>query len=149
MPGLTRWLPRLITALGVVHLVYVVAESPGVVRDMLIEGVVGASDDYRRDFVTWFFIGGLVLLMIAAMTRWAIRTSGWIPPHIGWWMLGIGVSDTVLEPDGGGWAVLLLGGLATYDSYRSRPNNATNQPAGTSPPVPTVGVDGVTPSSRG
>jgi Family of unknown function (DUF6463) len=114
-----NWLPRLIAGLGVIHLGYVVAESPGVVRDMLADGFVGASDDYRRDFVTWFFIGGLVLLMIAATARWAIRTTGRFPRPLAVGMLAIGVFDTLLEPDGGGYALVLLGGLATYAAYRS------------------------------
>jgi hypothetical protein len=122
MSRLSRLLPGLIAGLGVVHLVYVVAESPGVVRDMLADGFVGASNDYRRDFVTWFFIGGMVLLMLAATARWAIRVTGRFPRPLAVGLLAIGLFDTLLEPDGGGWLLLLLGALATYDAYRSAPS---------------------------
>ncbi|WP_328989598.1 DUF6463 family protein [Kribbella sp. NBC_01245] len=114
MTGLTRWLPRLTTGLGIVHLVYGVAESPGVIADMLGEGLIAASDDYRRDFVTWFFIGGLTLLTVGSMMRWAIRQTGRVPAHLGWWLTGVGVLDTLLEPDGGGWALLAIGLLTLY-----------------------------------
>lgn len=108
---LTRWLPAMTTGLGVIHLIWVVADLPDEVGAMLSEGLVGTSNNDSRDFATWFFIGGLVLLMIGSTMRWAVRHHGRIPAHLGWWILGLGVFDTLLEPDGGGYAQILLGCL--------------------------------------
>lgn len=116
---LTRWLPRLITGLGIVHFVYAAVESHEVIGDMVGDGVVGAADAYRRNYVVWFLVGGMTLLTLGAVTAWAVRTIGRIPAFIGWWMVCIGVFDSVLEPDGGGWLVLLLGALVVYDARRS------------------------------
>jgi hypothetical protein len=99
------------TALAVVHLIWAVTEMPDEIRSMLSEGFVGTSNNDSRDSATWFFIGGLVLLMIGSTMRWSVRTVGRIPVHLGWWVLGIGIFDTLLEPDGGGYALILLGGL--------------------------------------
>ncbi|ADB32123.1 hypothetical protein Kfla_3059 [Kribbella flavida DSM 17836] len=118
MSTLSRWVPRLVFGLGVVHVVYAVVESPGIMRDMVTAGVVNASSDIHRDYVTWFFIGGLATLMIAAVARWSVRVTGTLPAVLGWWMVGIGGLDTVLEPVGGGWILLLLGALTVYDARR-------------------------------
>ncbi|GAB3920974.1 hypothetical protein GCM10029976_007330 [Kribbella albertanoniae] len=108
---LTRWLPALTTGLGVIHLIWVVADLPDEVHAMLTEGFVGTSNNDSRDFATWFFIGGLVLLMIGTTMRWSVRHFGRIPTHLGWWILAIGLFDTLLEPNGGGYAQILLGSL--------------------------------------
>ncbi|MFC0624088.1 DUF6463 family protein [Kribbella deserti] len=108
---LTRWLPGLTIGLGVIHLGWVVADLPEEIRAMLADGFVGASNNDSRDFATWFFIGGLVLLMLGSTMRWTIRHSGEVPAVLGWWILGIGLFDTLLEPDGGGYGLALLGGL--------------------------------------
>lgn len=117
---LTRLLPRLITALAVVHLVYVVAESPDVIADMIDDGVVGAGDGFRRDYVIWMTIGGMALLTFGAVTAWMVRAIGRIPAFLGWWMAAIGVFDSTLEPNGGGWIILLLGAFVVYEDRRSR-----------------------------
>ncbi len=46
---LTRWLPALTTGLGVIHLIWVVADLPDEVRAMLTEGFVGTSNNDSRD----------------------------------------------------------------------------------------------------
>ncbi|GAA0592396.1 hypothetical protein GCM10009534_28350 [Kribbella sandramycini] len=104
-------MPTLTTSLGVIHLIWVVADLPDEVTGMLADGVVGASNTDSRDFATWFFIGGLVLLMIGSTMRWFVRQIGRIPTRLGWWMFALGVFDTLLEPDGGGYAQILLGVL--------------------------------------
>lgn len=117
---LTRLVPRLVTGLGVIHLVYAVVESPGVLRAMAVDGVLGASDDYQRDYVTWFLVAGFALLLTGGVMRWAVRRTGELPPSVGWWLLGIGVFDVVLEPTGGSWALALLGALTAYATLRDQ-----------------------------
>ncbi|MGH3713919.1 MAG: DUF6463 family protein [Micromonosporaceae bacterium] len=128
MSQLTRWLPRLITGLGVVHVIYAVAESPGEIGGMATSGLLGAADTWRRHYVVWFLIGAFTLFMIGSMSRWAIRRAGAIPPHLGWWMLAIGVFDTVLEPYGGGYLVFALGALILYQARGAAPAPAAYPP---------------------
>ncbi|WP_232666803.1 DUF6463 family protein [Pseudonocardia sp. TRM90224] len=127
MSRLTRALPWMIIGLGVFHLGYVVAESPGIVGAIIADGLAGASNTVERDFVTWFFIGGLALLFFGMTAQWHVRNRGELPAHVGWWLLGIGAFDTALEPDGGGWIMLALGLLAVFDLRRNRRRAAADQ----------------------
>nr|WP_255513090.1 DUF6463 family protein [Kribbella sp. VKM Ac-2527] len=125
--GLDRWLPRSMTILGAVHLVYGVVESPGVIRDMLADGLVSTADNAERGYVVWFMVSGVALLAVAWMARWAARTVGRMPAALGWWLVVIGALIVITEPVSGGWLVMLLGALTVVAARRAI--RAVPQPA--------------------
>ena len=119
MSGLDRWLPRLMFALGIFHLLYGVAESPGVIRDMFGDGLLGSADNGQRGYVVWFMVGGVAMLTVAWMAGWSVRTAGRLPAALGWWLIGIGVPIVVTEPGSGGWLVMILGALTVVAARRT------------------------------
>ncbi|WP_145805244.1 DUF6463 family protein [Kribbella amoyensis] len=127
-PRLTRRVPVLTSGLGVVHLVYAVAESPDVLRAMAADGILAAANDYQRDYVTWFVVAGFTLLMTGSILRWTVRRTGQVPPSAGWWLLGTGIFAVILEPTGGAWALVLLGALTAYASRQEVRNPASSEP---------------------
>jgi hypothetical protein len=128
MSGLDRWLPRLLTGLGGIHLLFGVVESPGVIRDMLADGLVGTADTAERAYVVWFLVAGMAMLTIGALAGYAVRTTGRLPASLGWWLIGTGLLITVTQPTSGGWLLMLLGFLAVVAARRSaRPPAAVSR----------------------
>ncbi|MQA77334.1 MAG: hypothetical protein GEV10_02445 [Streptosporangiales bacterium] len=121
MSGLTRWTPRLVLALGVVHLVYGVVFSWSVLVEMAAEGVVATVHGAERGYVLWFLAAGIAMLTLGAFGTWAARTAGRLPSALGWGLVAIGLFVSIPEPISGGWLVLALGVLALGAARRSRP----------------------------
>lgn len=130
MSGLDRWLPRLMTGLGAVHVLFGVVESPGVIRDMLADGLVNTADSPQREYVVYFLVAGLAMLTIGMMAGYAVRTTGRLPAFLGWWLIATGLLITVTDLLSGGWLVILLGVLTVVAARRS-----TRRPAHEPAPV--------------
>jgi len=109
--GLTRWTPRLVCALGIIHLLYGIVFSWPVVVEMVTEGFVATVHGAERGYVIWFLAAGISLLTFGAIGSWAAKTTGRLPAALGWGLIALGLLVGVPEPLSGGWIVVLLGVL--------------------------------------
>lgn len=125
--ALSRWLPRLIIALALIHLAYgLFVEHPGVLGDMARDGLWASADSDNREYFLWFMIGGLALLALGHTAHRAVAATGRIPAFIGGHLLAIGLTIAVFSPNGGGWLVILLGALTLLTARRQAVNTSVN-----------------------
>jgi hypothetical protein len=115
MTALTRWVPRLIDGLAVVHLAYGVAapEMADALRGIVAGGVVNTvAGQPAHGLWMWSMATGVALLGLGEVARWAAKETGRLPARLGGWLLALAVPMVVLEPVSGGWLVGALGLLA-------------------------------------
>lgn len=120
MSGLTRWTPRLVLVVAVIHLAYGGVFSWSVLVEMAAEGVVGTVSGAERGYAVWFLVAGIALLTLGALGTWAAKTTGRLPGALGWGLVAIGLFVSLTEPASGGWLVLVLGVLALVAARRAR-----------------------------
>ncbi|WP_176573288.1 DUF6463 family protein [Nonomuraea pusilla] len=115
---LTRWVPRLIIAIALVHFVWAFAQPnawAAIASDGFVRALVDIEpDDYfAREASVWFLAAGVALLALGTLSRHLVRTTGRLPAQLGWYLVGIGAPLCVLYfPVTGGWPVLAIGVLA-------------------------------------
>ncbi|MER7498629.1 DUF6463 family protein [Nonomuraea pusilla] len=115
---LTRWVPRLIIAIALVHFVWAFVQPnawAAIAGDGFVRAVADTeSGDYsEREASVWFLAAGVALLALGTLSRHLVRTTGRLPAQLGWYLVGIGVSLCVLYfPVTGGWPLLAIGVLA-------------------------------------
>ncbi|AHH97757.1 DUF6463 family protein [Kutzneria albida] len=115
----TRWIPSLLTATGVLHLLYGAATLAPVIGDILGAGLVNAVGGHLdRQAAFWFLVAAPNLSALGELARWAVRRTGTLPARLGGWLLGIGVVGVVLLPVSGFWLVLIIGVLALVAARR-------------------------------
>lgn len=117
MNRLARWVPRLIIATAVLHLVWAFAQ-PNAWGEIARDGFFMALADmnapgyWPREGSVWFLACGPALLAIGTLARHAVRTTGRLPAQVGWYMLALGVPLCVLYfPVTGSWVLPVIGVL--------------------------------------
>ncbi|MFI7441245.1 DUF6463 family protein [Nonomuraea indica] len=138
MNALTRWVPRLIIALAIVHFAYALA-TPNAWSAMAGDGFWAsaadsdASDYYEREFTLYFFAAGILLLALGTLARRFVHIAGHLPGQIGWYLIISGALLCVIEfPITGGWLMVAIGVLGLIASRRtSRTREADIKPART------------------
>lgn len=116
--GTTRWVPRLILVTATLHFVWAFAQPnawAGIARDGFFRTVVdpAAPDFWVREASVWFLAAGVALLAMGTLTRHAVLATGRLPKQVGWYLLAIGVPQTVIYfPVTGSWALIVIGVLA-------------------------------------
>jgi hypothetical protein len=132
MSTLVRWIPRLITAAAVLHVLSGLT-NVDVFRDIaragFIDSIAGHDD---RAVIFWFVAMGTVLIALGEFARWAVRETGHLPARLGWWLLGIAAVVIVVMPYSGAWLYAAIGVLAVLGSRRDRgPTTAPQAPVAT------------------
>ncbi|MEU7897380.1 DUF6463 family protein [Nonomuraea sp. NPDC049152] len=125
MNALTRWVPRLIIALAIVHFGYALA-TPNSWSAMAGDGFwasaadSGASDYFKREYTLYFFAVGILLLALGTLARRLAHTTGHLPGQIGWYLITSGALLCVIEfPITGGWLMVAIGVLGLVASRRT------------------------------
>ncbi|MFI9345823.1 DUF6463 family protein [Streptomyces sp. NPDC052773] len=120
--GLRLWIPRLLGAAAVAHiLVGVTAACPhwtGIVSEGVWNTV--GNDDEGRMMALWFMVGGIALVGFALLARRSVVTTGTLPAELGWILLALGAPVSLMEPVSGGWSLIVIGLLAVRVSRRDR-----------------------------
>ena len=110
----TRWIPRLIIGLAIVHMVAgLLFWTPH--REFVDAGVINSirsSGDPERESALWFQLTGVSWLALGELARWTARETGRLPARIGGWLIVAGVVNVIFQPASGGWLVAALGALA-------------------------------------
>ncbi|WP_031487479.1 DUF6463 family protein [Streptomyces bicolor] len=129
--GPRLWVPRLMLAAAVVHMVVgvIVAYShwSGIVSDGLWNTV--RNDDYARMTALWFMISGIAFFGLGLLVRRSMVATGAIPAETGWILLALGIPVAVLEPVSGGWSLIAIGVLAVATSRCDRIRTGSDQSA--------------------
>ncbi|WP_275406028.1 MULTISPECIES: DUF6463 family protein [unclassified Streptomyces] len=117
---LARWVPRLILAGAIVHMVGAAANSRwrGIFSDGLWN-TVGAGND-TRVATLWFMIGGIALFGPGILTRTSVMRTGKVPVETGWILLGLGIPIALLEPASGAWLLIAIGVLALVTARQGK-----------------------------
>lgn len=121
---LAMWVPRLIIATAIIHCAYGLVqpnEWANIVRDGVVASVVDtdSADYFARDASVWFMMGGIALLAIGALTRYAVIETGRIPASVGCFLVAMGIPLTLIYfPLTGGWLVLAIGVIALLAARR-------------------------------
>lgn len=111
----TKWVPRLITATAVIHLLYglVVPNMAKSLRGIARDGLVNTVDgNPERESWLWFMLTGVTWLGLGEVVRWSVRETGRIPARLGAWLLAVAVPLIVASPASGGWLVAAIGAFA-------------------------------------
>ncbi|MEK2474442.1 DUF6463 family protein [Streptomyces noursei] len=120
--GLRLWVPRLILAAAVVHMIVglIAAYShwSGIVSDGLWNTV--RNNDDARMTALWFMISGIAFFGLGLLARRSVIATGTMPAETGWILLTLGIPVAVLEPVSGGWSLIAIGVLAVVMSRRDR-----------------------------
>ncbi|RBQ21500.1 hypothetical protein DP939_01970 [Spongiactinospora rosea] len=122
--GLTRWIPRLLIAVAVMHFAWAFIQPndwAGIAADGFFRSIVDpeAPNYAAREADAWFIIGGVAMLALATLAQHIIRATGRLPAQLGWYLLAIGLILCVLYfPTTGGWAPLILGILTLVAARR-------------------------------
>ncbi|MFI6684893.1 DUF6463 family protein [Streptomyces sp. NPDC050485] len=118
--GLRLWVPRLMLAVPVVHMMVGVVVSyshwSGIVSDGLWNAV--HNDNDPRMTALWFMISGVALFGLGLLARRSVIATGAVPTETGWILLALGILVSVLEPVSGGWSLIVIGVLALVASRR-------------------------------
>lgn len=125
MPALTKWVPRGIIGIAVVHLGYglVVPNMAKALGEIVDDGIVNTVDGHpARESWSWFMLTGLTWLGVGEMARRTVRETGQLPPHLGGWLLAVATPLTVLMPVSGGWLIAAVGALALRAARQERPH---------------------------
>ncbi|WEV24053.1 DUF6463 family protein [Streptomyces sp. 71268] len=123
-PG--RWVPRLLIATAVLHFGWAFAQ-PNAWTDIVRDGFVGTVVDteadgyWPREASVWFMAAGVTLLALGTLTRHIVRTTGRVPPQLGWYLLLLGIpTSAIYFPVTGSWALIGIGALALADGRSAR-----------------------------
>ncbi|MEU4575230.1 DUF6463 family protein [Nonomuraea sp. NPDC023979] len=125
MNALTRWVPRLIIALAIVHFAYALA-TPNSWADMAGDGFwasaadTAAADYYKREYTLYFFAAGILLLALGTLARTLAHATGRFPAQVGWYLIISGALLCVIEfPVTGGWLMVAIGVLGLVAARRA------------------------------
>ncbi|CAL9675649.1 hypothetical protein SUDANB105_07862 [Streptomyces sp. enrichment culture] len=125
MNGLAPWVPRLMITTAVLHIAYAFVQSnewSGIAGDGFLATVVdpNGEDYHRRDATVWYMAAGLVMLAFGTLTRHTLRATERLPVQVGWYLLALGVSLSVIYfPYTGSWALIVIGVMALIVARRS------------------------------
>lgn len=130
-PGATRadpgrWVPRLMIAVALVHMLVGAVVSHAHWYGILTEGLWNTvtDDDDGRMKALWFMVSGLTLLGLGLQAGRHRAVTGRTPPETGWLLLALGVFISLLEPLSGGWALIALGVFAVLSRRADRSRRA-------------------------
>ncbi|SEE66574.1 DUF6463 family protein [Ruania alba] len=118
---LDAWIPHLTLATAALHLLLGVVNALPQWRGIIGDGVwdsVPPQDDSRSSAL-WFMVSGVGLAGMGLLARRLVRTTGRIPPELGWLLLAGGVPVAVMQPASGGWLLIGLGVVAILNATRS------------------------------
>lgn len=120
--GLRLWIPRLLCAAAVAHLLVGVTAAHPHWSGIVSEGVWNTvrNDDEGRMMALWFMVSGIALVGFGLLARRSVITTGTLPPELGWILLALGTPVSLLEPVSGGWSLIAIGLLAMLVSRRDR-----------------------------
>ncbi|MYT27376.1 MULTISPECIES: DUF6463 family protein [unclassified Streptomyces] len=120
--GLRLWVPRLMLAAAVVHMMVGIIAAyshwSGIISDGLWNTV--RNDDDARMTALWFMISGVAFFGLGLLARRSVIATGTVPTETGWILLALGIPVAVLEPVSGGWSLIAIGVLAVVASRRDR-----------------------------
>ncbi|MET7459739.1 DUF6463 family protein [Nonomuraea sp. NPDC005501] len=94
--ALTRWIPRLLIAIALVHFVWAFVK-PNAWAALAADGFVRALVDlepgayFAREASVWFLAAGIALLALGTLSRHLVRTTDRVPAQLGWYPVAIGV----------------------------------------------------------
>ncbi len=120
-----RWVPRLITATAIIHLILgvITLGASNNLRGIVGDGIVNAiGTDSEREAWVWYMVAGAGLLALGEGARWSARETGRVPARLGAWLLAIAVPLIVLTPASGGWLVAAVGGFALRAALHTDPS---------------------------
>jgi len=121
---MTRWIPRLIVGVALIHTLYGLFVLPasldanpltGIADDGFVDAVEG---DVERGATFWFLAFGVVWFTLGHLTHWVVRRTGQVPALVGWWTIGLTVPSLILLPASGFWLALVVGVLALVAARR-------------------------------
>lgn len=117
---------RLLITIGVLHIAggLVVGREP--VMRIIRDGVLGEADSafgnapqhIDKELAFWFFIWGVLTILIGQVANWAETKGTRLPASIGWQLLAINLAAALLIPKGGFWFMLLPSYLIARDGSR-------------------------------
>ncbi len=119
---LETWIPRLILGTAAMHLLLGVVNALPQWRGIVGDGVwdsVPPQDDSRSSAL-WFMVSGLGLAGMGLLTRRSVRTTGRVPPELGWLLLAAGVPVALIQPNSGGWLLIGLGVVSIVSTITGR-----------------------------
>ncbi|TMR39738.1 DUF6463 family protein [Actinomadura geliboluensis] len=128
--ALSRWTPRLILAIAVLHVLVGLGSDRSHWRGIVSEGLWNtvAGDDARLT-ASWFLLCGVALFGLGLLVRRSVIATGTVPAEAGWLLLVLGTLVSVLEPASGGWALLVIGALSLTATRRTASRAGSAGPA--------------------
>ena len=106
---------RLLITIGVLHIAggLVVGREP--VMRIVREGVLGEADSafgnaplhMDKELAFWFFIWGVLTILLGQVANWLESKGTRLPASIGWQLLVVNLVAAILIPKGGFWFVLI------------------------------------------
>jgi Family of unknown function (DUF6463) len=112
-----RLIPWLIDGMAALHVLAGLARVT-VLHDIAAAGVidtVAGHDD--RGAAVWFIAAGLGLLAMGELARWTVDRTGRLPARLGWWLIGISGSLTLLLPVSGSILGVAIGALTVRAAH--------------------------------
>lgn len=106
-------------ATAVVHIAYGLVAYRSDARDLLGEGLGGASGDVGRERFFWYMLGGPAMLLAGLWSRLEFLRTGRVPRAVAWYAAFLGAL-VLLMPDGGFWLFIPLAALAFRASSRPK-----------------------------
>lgn len=106
---------RLLITIGVLHIGggLVVGREP--VMRIVREGVLGEADSafgnapqyMDKELAFWFFIWGVLTILLGQVSNWLESKGMGLPASIGWQLIVVNLAAAILIPKGGFWFVLI------------------------------------------
>ena len=106
---------RLLMAIGFLHIGggLVVGREP--LMRIIRDGVLGEADSafgnapqhIDKELAFWFFIWGVLTILIGQVVNWAETKGTRLPASIGWQLFAINLAAAILIPKGGFWFMLI------------------------------------------
>ncbi|MEV8529382.1 DUF6463 family protein [Streptomyces sp. NPDC052000] len=117
--GLRLWVPRLMLAAAVLHMMVGVIAAYSHWSGMVSDGLWNTvRNDDARMMALWFMISGIAFFGLGLLARRSVIATGTMPAETGWILLTLGIPVAVLEPVSGGWSLIAIGVLAVVVSRR-------------------------------
>ncbi len=109
MKTLVRYSGRVLTILGIVHVLCAPLFYADALRGIVSAGIFnGVGDLPDRDAAFWFIGFGLLVIVLGEIVHWTQRQTGVVPPFLGPGLLVISIVAVIVTPASPFWLILAL-----------------------------------------